>query len=62
MRCQYTDFCDGKGKGIAKCEECGTRFCEECMELMDGSCDCIEMPRIILLSDAVHAKSEGDKK
>lgn len=62
MKCQYGEFCNKKGQGIAKCEECGTRFCEICMENMDGECDCIDLPRIIRLNDVNVATGEGEGK
>lgn len=62
MRCQYGEFCDKKGKGIAKCQECGTRFCEVCMENMNGECDCIDLPRIIRIKDVnvLNRETEGE--
>ena len=39
-------------KGIPKyrCEECGEVYCRECAENSDFECDCVEPPRLILIS------------
>ena len=41
MTCEYKEFCDGEGKATHECENCGTKYCDECAETMDYECDCI---------------------
>lgn len=50
MKCDNPDDAC-KNKAELECEKCSTKYCSKCAAELDFVCDCIEMPRIIMIEN-----------